>query len=134
MRLAEHRSEGNDKELITEIVAGVQDPVAPILEIARPGERLHDARRVIERLDEIVDHGTAAIDEDVPRIGTMKIQLGHFSALSADEAREGRPRDIGALAGSGDAVKICKHIQTDIRGKRIIICAPRELPFASRFT
>jgi len=35
MRLPEHKSEGDDEELITEIVVDVQDPAAPIFEAAR---------------------------------------------------------------------------------------------------
>jgi hypothetical protein len=35
MRLAEHESEGDDEQLITEVVVDVQDPAAPIFEAAR---------------------------------------------------------------------------------------------------
>ena len=38
MRLAEHESEGDNEQLITEIVVDVRDPAAPIFEAARLGE------------------------------------------------------------------------------------------------
>jgi len=41
---------------------------------------LHDTCRVIARLDEIVYHGTAAIDEDVLRVGAMEVHLAHVSS------------------------------------------------------
>jgi hypothetical protein len=78
MRLAEHESEGHNEELIALIVADMQDPVTPILEAALVGEGLHDAGRMIARLNEIVHYGAAVIDEYLPRIGAVEIYLGHF--------------------------------------------------------
>lgn len=76
-RLAEHEAEGHDEELVTLIVADMQDPVTPILKVALAHERLHDAVCVIARLDKIVHHGAAVIDEDLPGVGAVKIHLGH---------------------------------------------------------
>src|SRR5215475_14061595 len=76
MRLAEYESEWHDEELIALIVADMQDPVPPILEAALVGEGLHDAGRVIARFREIVHHGAAVIDEYLPRVGTVEIDLG----------------------------------------------------------
>jgi hypothetical protein len=50
MRLPEHESEGDDKELITEIVVDVQDPAAPIFEAPRLDKGSHDTGRVIALL------------------------------------------------------------------------------------
>jgi hypothetical protein len=61
MRLAEHKSEGDDEELITEIVVDVQGPAAPIFGAARHGDGSHDTGRLITRLSEVVYHGAAAI-------------------------------------------------------------------------
>ena len=47
MRLAEHESEGDNEELITDIVVDVQDPAAQIFEAARLGRGSHDTGRVI---------------------------------------------------------------------------------------
>jgi len=49
MRLAEHESEGDNEELITEIVVDVGDPAAPIFEAARLGRGSHDTGRVRKR-------------------------------------------------------------------------------------
>jgi hypothetical protein len=53
VRLAKYESEGNDEELLTKIVADVQDPAAPIFEAARHRQRSHDAGSVLTRLDEM---------------------------------------------------------------------------------
>src|SRR5215813_12213168 len=82
MGLAEHESEGHNEELIALIVADMQDPVTPILEAALVGEGLHDTGRMIARLSKIVHHGAAAIDENLLRIGTVKIDLGHVQTPS----------------------------------------------------
>jgi hypothetical protein len=78
MRLAEHESEGQNEELIALTIADMQNPVTPILKAVLVGEGLHDAGRMIARLNEIVDHGAAVIDEYLPRIGAVEIYLGHF--------------------------------------------------------
>lgn len=77
MRLAEHECKGDDEELITELVADVQNPIAPIFEAARFGEGSHDTSRVITRLGEVAYHGAAAIEQDLLRVGAVKIHLGH---------------------------------------------------------
>ena len=41
IRLAEHKREGHNEELIALIVADAQDPVTPILKAALVGEGLH---------------------------------------------------------------------------------------------
>src|SRR5579863_3600171 len=43
MGLAEQESEGNDKEFITQVVAHMHDPAAPIFRVARLGERPYSA-------------------------------------------------------------------------------------------
>src|SRR5262245_51067898 len=82
MGFAEHESEWHDEELIALIVADMQDPVTPILEAALAGKGLHDAGRMITRLREIVHHGAAVIDEDLLRVGTVEIDLGHVQPRS----------------------------------------------------
>jgi hypothetical protein len=78
MRLAEHESEGDNEELITEVVVDVQDPAAQIFKVARRGEGSHDTGRVITRLSEVVYHGAAAIDQNFVRVGgAVEIHLSH---------------------------------------------------------
>jgi len=66
VRFAEHKNEGDNEELTTEIIVHMQDPAAPILETACRREGSHDARRVIARLNEIVDGRATAIDQNLP--------------------------------------------------------------------
>jgi hypothetical protein len=54
MRLPEHKSEGDDEELITEIVVDVQDPAAPIFEAARLDKGSHDTGHVTTCFREVV--------------------------------------------------------------------------------
>jgi hypothetical protein len=54
MRLAEHENEGDNEELITEIVVDMRDPAAPIFEAARLGRGSHDTGRVITCFSEVV--------------------------------------------------------------------------------
>src|SRR5215475_8656474 len=82
MGLAENESKGHNEELIALIVADMQDPVAPILEAALVGERLHDTGRVIARLGKTVHHGAAAIDENLLCVGAVEIYLGHVQPQS----------------------------------------------------
>jgi hypothetical protein len=91
MRVAEDGCEGDDEELIAEIVADVQNPVMPIFETARLGERLHNLGRVITRLSEVVDHGAPTIHENLLRVGAVEIHLGHVQPHSND----GQQRDAG---------------------------------------
>src|SRR6516165_5061120 len=62
---------------IASVVTDMQDPVTPVLKAALAGEELHDAGRVIARLSRIVDHGAAAIDENLLRVRAVEIYLGH---------------------------------------------------------
>jgi hypothetical protein len=94
-RLAEHANEGHNEELIALVVAGMQDPVTPIFEAALAGKELHDAGRVIARLSKIVDHGAAAIDENLLRVRAVEIYLGHVQPPSNATV----PHDTGALDG-----------------------------------
>jgi hypothetical protein len=82
MRLAEHENERDNEELIAEVVVDVQDPAAPIFVAARLSEGSHDTGRVITRLSEVVDHGAAAIDQNLLRVGAVKIDLGHVQPPS----------------------------------------------------
>ena len=47
MRLAEHKSEGDNEEFFAEVVVDVQDPIAPIFGTARCSEGSYDLGRVI---------------------------------------------------------------------------------------
>jgi hypothetical protein len=82
MWLSEHESEGHDEELISLIVADMKNPVTPVLEATLVGERLHNAGRVIARLSEIVHHGAAVIDEYLPCVGAVEIDLRHVQPPS----------------------------------------------------
>jgi hypothetical protein len=95
MRLIEHESEGNNEELIALIVADMQDPVPPILKAALVGEGLHDAGRMIARLNQIVHHGAAVIEENLLRVGAVEKYLGHFQPPS-----DGRVANRSALLAS----------------------------------
>jgi hypothetical protein len=77
MRLAKHESEGDHEELVTKIVVDVQDPTAPVFETARRGKGSHDTGRLITRLSEVIYYGAAAIDQNLLRVGAVKIDLGH---------------------------------------------------------
>jgi len=77
MELAEHESEGHYEELVALVVAGMQDPVTPILKAALVGEGLHEAGRMITRLSEVVHYNAAVVDENLLRIGTVEKDLGH---------------------------------------------------------
>src|SRR6516162_2618242 len=67
---------------IASVVTDMQDPVTPVLKAALAGEELHDAGRVIARLSRIVDHGAAAIDENLLRVRAVEIYLGHVQPPS----------------------------------------------------
>jgi hypothetical protein len=99
MRLAEHEREGHDEELIALIVADMQNPVTPILQAALVGKGLHDAGRMIARLDKVVHHGAAVIEEYLPRIGAVEIYLSHFQPPS-----DGRAANRSALLLSSSSV------------------------------
>jgi hypothetical protein len=111
MRVAENECEGDYEELIAEVVADVQHPFTPIFETARLGQGLHDLGRVITRLNQVVDHGASAVDENLLRVGAVEIHLGHAqlpaNRLGGDKmsaslvSSTGRPEH-----GSSDAVKI----------------------------
>jgi hypothetical protein len=77
MRPAEHENEGDNEELIAEVVVDVQDPAAPIIEATRLGDGSNDTGCVITRLSEVVYHGAAAIDQNLPHVGAVKIHVGH---------------------------------------------------------
>jgi hypothetical protein len=93
MQLAEYESERDNEELVALIVADIQDPITPIFEGALIGEGLHDARRVIARLSEVVHCGAVVIDEHLLRIGTVKIDLRHVQP----PLNRARGREISAL-------------------------------------
>jgi AraC-like DNA-binding protein len=82
IRLAEHKSEGDDKQLLTEVVADVQGPATPIFEATRSHEGAHDAGCVITRLGEVIHDRTATINQDLAGIGAMKKHLGHAQPRS----------------------------------------------------
>jgi len=108
MRLAEHESEGNNEELIAEIIVDVQDPVAPILEAARLDEGSHDTGCVIARLGKVVYWSATAINQHLLRVGAVKIQLAHAEPplRVCKSAVVVRILDEWPKTGSGDAVKI----------------------------
>ena len=72
---------GTIKSSIALVVADMQHPVTPILKAALVGERLHDTRRMIARLIEVIHHGAAMIKENLLRIGAMEVYLGHVHHL-----------------------------------------------------
>src|ERR1700740_2492980 len=82
IRLAEHKRERHNEELIFLVVAYMQDPVTPILEAALAGEGLHEAGRMIARRSEVVHHRAAAIEKDLFRVRAMEIHLSHVQPLS----------------------------------------------------
>src|SRR5262249_2135376 len=84
MRPAEHEGEGHNEEFVALIVADMQDPVTPILEIELVGEGLHDTGRTIARLSKIVHFGAAviAIDKNFLFVGAEKIYQGHVQLPS----------------------------------------------------
>jgi hypothetical protein len=77
MRLPEHESEGDNEELITEIVVDVQDPAAPIFEAARLGKGSHDTGRVIACFRKVVYYSAVAINQSFLQVRAVKIDLGH---------------------------------------------------------
>jgi len=80
--LAEHECEGHDEQLITEVVVDVQDPTAPIFEVARYGEGSHDTGRVVTRFSEVVYHGAATIDQNLVPGRAVEIDVGHVQPPS----------------------------------------------------
>jgi hypothetical protein len=72
MPFPENESEGNNEELVTEIVADVQDPVPPIVWSPRLGQGSHDFGRVITSLGEVAHHGAEAMDEYLLRVGAVE--------------------------------------------------------------
>jgi hypothetical protein len=76
------RSEGQNEELIALTVADMQNPVTPIFKAACVGDGLHEAGRMIARLNEIVDHGAAVIEENLLRVGAVEIYLSHAQSPS----------------------------------------------------
>src|SRR6516225_9174569 len=78
MRFAKHGCKGNNKELVAEVVADMQDPGAPILGAARHGQRAHSASCVVPRFDQIADSGAASINQDSVRAGAVEIDVIHL--------------------------------------------------------
>ena len=131
MRLPENESEGNNEELVNEIVADVQDPVPPIVGAPRLGQGSHDLGRVITSLGEVARHGAAAIDEYLLRLGAVEIQWVMFDSFNGHSGPAGTSAsEVSSTKwpenGSGDALKIRNPIQAVMRGNKII-CAPRRL-------
>jgi hypothetical protein len=73
VRLAEHEREGHNEELIALIVADMQDPIAPILEVPLVGKGFYDIGRVFTRFSEVAYRGAAMIDENLFRVGGVEI-------------------------------------------------------------
>jgi hypothetical protein len=88
MRLPEHESEGDNEELITEIVVDVQDAAAPIFEAARLDKGSHDTGRVITCFREVVYYSAVAINQSFLQVRALKMTRGMFSLLRND-ARDG---------------------------------------------
>ena len=80
------------------IVADMQHPVTPILEAALVGEGLHDTRRMIARLRDI-HRRAVVIDENLLRIGTVEVHLGHVQSPGSDESSAPRMSSIGRRNG-----------------------------------
>src|SRR5215813_2872098 len=79
MRFAEHEGERHYKELLAQIVADVQDPVAPVFSGVRHGQRSDHGGSAVTRLLQIVNRHTVSINHDTFRVRTVEIDLGHVS-------------------------------------------------------
>jgi hypothetical protein len=77
IRLAEHESKGHDEKLIANVVFNVQDPAPPIFEVARHCEGSYDMRRVITRLNKVVNDRGPPIDQRPLRGGAMEKYSDH---------------------------------------------------------
>jgi hypothetical protein len=87
VRLAEQGGERHGKNLVIEIVADVQGPVAPVFRAARRDQRPHDAGGVVARFSEVSYGGAALIDQYVLRIGAVEIELSHIPPPVKNESR-----------------------------------------------
>jgi hypothetical protein len=76
MGLAEHECEGDDGQLITDVIVDLHDPAAPIFEAPRHGGASHDTGCMITRLNEVVYHGAAAIDQNLVPARAVEIHVG----------------------------------------------------------
>jgi hypothetical protein len=77
MRLAEQGRKRHDKYLSAEIIADVQQPIAPIVIAGRHRERAHDASGVIVRLGQVAHAGAASIDQCDFGVAAMEIDVSH---------------------------------------------------------
>ena len=95
------------------------------------GQGSHDFGRVITSLGEVAQHGAGAIDEYLLRVGAVETWV-LFNGLQMERVATRSPRCLCVedALGSGDVLKIWKHIQAVMRGNQII-CAPRTLPLLS---
>jgi hypothetical protein len=81
MQPADNGRKRHDEDLIAEIVADVQDPVAPVFGALRHDERAHDASGLITHISQIADGGAGLIDQDALTVGAMEIDLTHVPPL-----------------------------------------------------
>src|SRR5262245_53988686 len=77
VRLAERGSEGDDEDLLAEIVGDLQLPAAPVFGVGRRHHRMHQAQRMRAGFVEIAYRGAAAIDQDMFGVGAVEIDFGH---------------------------------------------------------
>jgi len=75
MRLAEQRRKGDSKDLVVEIIADAQDPVAPVFRAGAHDERPNDAGGVVTRLGQIPHGGAILLEHAASGIGAMEIDM-----------------------------------------------------------
>src|SRR5271165_1175441 len=79
VRLSQHEHKRQDKEFVTEIVADVQDPAAPIFRAACHGQRPYNARCVVTRFCQALYSSTTSINQGALGVGAMEIDLSHVT-------------------------------------------------------
>ena len=84
MGFAEHECKGDDEQLITDVIVDLHDPAAPIFEAPRHSEGSHDTRCMITRLNEVVYHGAAALDQNLVPARAVEIHAGLVQPPSND--------------------------------------------------
>jgi hypothetical protein len=87
MRFAEYGREGQHQDLFAAIVTDVQDPAAPIFQVGRHDERLHDKGGMITCLSQVNYSGTALVDQDAIDVGAMEINLSHVPSPAKAKCR-----------------------------------------------
>src|SRR5579871_6518942 len=77
MQLAEDAGERDRKNLLAELVGGIQHPAAPVFRAGRHDVGADDPMRVLAGLDKVVDGDAALGGELVFLVGAMEIDVRH---------------------------------------------------------